>query len=133
ELPQYETSGAAGVDLRANLPKAFIRLNPLERRLVPTGVYLELPVGMEAQIRPRSGLAHKKGITVINSPGTIDSDYRGEVFVNLINMSATVVMIQVGERIAQIVFAKCKQVVFISKELEGFGTTARGVKGHGSS
>lgn len=108
-LPEYETLHSAGMDLRANINKD-ITLNPLERVLVPTGLYIELPVGFEAQIRPRSGLALKNGITVLNSPGTIDSDYRGEIGVILINLSNEEFIINDGERIAQMVISKHEHI-----------------------
>ena len=108
-LPEYQTVGSAGLDLKANLDEA-IRLGPLQRALIPTGIYLELPNGTEAQIRPRSGLAIKKGITVLNSPGTIDSDYRGEVGVIVINHGAEPVTFQPGDRIAQLIIAPVTQV-----------------------
>ena len=127
QLPAYQTAGAAGVDLRANLPEAPISLAPLERTLVPTGLYLEIPEGYEAQVRPRSGLAAKHGITVINSPGTIDSDYRGEVRVPIVNLSNETFTIAHGERIAQMVFAKYEQVTF--QEATALSETERGSAG----
>jgi dUTP pyrophosphatase len=108
-LPSYATAGSAGMDLRAHLPEAMV-LQPMERQLVPTGLFIELPEGFEAQIRPRSGLAIKQGLTCLNSPGTIDSDYRGEIKVILINLSGEVQTIQPGDRIAQMVVAKVDQV-----------------------
>ena len=131
QLPAYQTAGAAGVDLRANLPEAPISLAPLERTLVPTGLYLEIPEGYEAQVRPRSGLATKHGITVINSPGTIDSDYRGEVRVPIVNLSNETFTIAHGERIAQMVFAKYEQVTF--QEATALSETERGSAGFGST
>ena len=131
QLPAYQTAGAAGVDLRANLPEAPISLAPLERTLVPTGLYLESPEGYEAQVRPRSGLAAKHGITVINSPGTIDSDYRGEVRVPIVNLSNETFTIAHGERIAQMVFAKYEQVTF--QEATALSETERGSAGFGST
>lgn len=131
QLPAYQTAGAAGVDLRANLPEAPISLAPLERTLVPTGLYLEIPEGYEAQVRPRSGLAAKHGITVINSPGTIDSDYRGEVRVPIVNLSNETFTIAHGERIAQMVFAKYEQVTF--QEATALSETERGSAGFGST
>lgn len=131
QLPAYQTAGAAGVDLRANLPEAPISLAPLERTLVPTGLYLEIPEGYEAQVRPRSGLAAKHGITVINSPGTIDSDYRGEVRVPIVNLSNETFTIAHGERIAQMVFAKYEQVTF--EEATALSETERGSAGFGST
>lgn len=109
ELPAYATEGSAGMDLRANLQES-ITLASLERRLIPTGLFLELPMGYEAQIRPRSGLALKQGITCLNSPGTVDSDYRGEIKVILINLSTEPQHIENGDRIAQVVFSKVQQV-----------------------
>ena len=128
ELPQYATAHAAGMDIRANLSEA-VTLNPLERTLIPTGLFLELPVGFEAQIRPRSGLALKKGITVLNSPGTIDADYRGEVCVILINLSNEPFVIEDGERICQMVIAAHEQVQWA--EVEELGSTDRGDGGFG--
>ena len=130
ELPQYATSQSAGLDLRANL-KESITLKPLERRLVPTGLYIALPDGYEAQVRPRSGLAYKKGITVLNAPGTIDADYRGDIGVILINMSNEDFVVENGERIAQLVIAKYDQAEWVSvKELS---ETNRGEGGFGST
>lgn len=128
--PEYATANAAGMDLRANI-EAPIVLKPLERALVPTGLYMELPTGTEAQIRPRSGLAFKNGITVLNSPGTIDSDYRGEIKVLLVNLSNQDFMINDGERVAQMVIAKHEQVSFES--VETLEETERGVGGFGST
>lgn len=130
DLPKYETEASAGVDLRANLPKPF-SLQPLERTLVQTGIFLEIPVGYEAQVRPRSGLALKKGVTVLNTPGTIDADYRGEVGVILVNISNQPFVINDGERIAQLVFAKVEQAEFL--EVEELSSTERGVGGFGST
>jgi len=128
QLPEYATNAAAGTDIRANL-SAEIILNPLERALVPTGLFIELPLGYEAQIRPRSGLAFKNGVTVLNSPGTIDADYRGELQVILINLSNQTFIIKDGERIAQMVIATHEQAEWILvTELE---TTARGEGGFG--
>jgi dUTP pyrophosphatase len=127
-IPEYATVNSAGMDLRANIDTAII-LNPLERKLVGTGLYLEIPSGFEAQIRPRSGLALKKGLTVLNSPGTIDSDYRGEVGVVLINLSNEVVTIEDGERICQMVFAKHESVQ-LNNSIE-ISATNRGVGGFG--
>src|SRR3970282_1506138 len=112
DLPNYETIAAAGMDLRANLTES-ITLKPLERTLVPTGLFIELPIGYEAQVRPRSGLAFKNGLTVLNSPGTIDADYRGEVKVILVNLSKEDFTINDGERIAQMVIAKHQQAEWI--------------------
>lgn len=132
DLPEYATLHAAGMDIRANLEEP-ITLLPLERKLVPTGLFIELPVGFEAQIRPRSGLAYKKGITVLNSPGTIDADYRGEIGVILINLSQEPFVINDGERICQMVVAAHEQVEWNAvEELQesergagGFGHTGR--------
>ena len=129
-LPKYETEASAGMDLRANLTEP-ITLKPLERTLVKTGLFMELPIGYEAQVRPRSGLALKKGITVLNSPGTIDADYRGEIGVILINLSSEDFVIENGERIAQLVIAKYKQAEFI--EVNQLSETARGAGGFGST
>ena len=127
-LPQYETSGSAGMDLRANLEES-ITLKPLERAMIPTGIFIELPQGFEAQVRPRSGLAAKKGISIANTPGTIDSDYRGEIKVILVNLSNETHAIDHGERIAQMVIAKYEQ---ISWELtEELSATERGAGGFG--
>jgi dUTP pyrophosphatase len=128
ELPAYATAGAAGMDIRANLP-APLTLAPLERALVPTGLFIELPTGFEAQIRPRSGLAIKQGITCLNTPGTIDSDYRGEIKVILINLDTAAQTIQHGDRIAQMVFAKTEQAVLLPA-LQ-INTTNRGDGGFG--
>ena len=127
-LPQYATPLSAGMDLRANL-EAPVTLQPMERRLIPTGLHIALPDGYEAQIRPRSGLALKKGITVLNSPGTVDADYRGEVGVLLINLSQEPFVINDGERIAQMVIAHHEQVTFESVEV--LDETERGEGGYG--
>lgn len=127
-LPAYETSTSAGLDLRAFLDSDVI-LQPFERKLIPTGLYIELPVGYEAQIRPRSGLAIKNGITVLNSPGTIDSDYRGEIKVILINMSQTEFVVKSGERICQMVIAKHENAELI--EVDEISQTERGAGGFG--
>jgi len=127
-LPSYETAHAAGMDLRANLEET-ITLKPMERRLVPTGLYIELPVGYEAQIRPRSGLAFKHGIGIVNSPGTIDADYRGEIKVLLINLGAEVFEINNGDRIAQMVVARHETVSW--EPVEVLNDTARGEGGFG--
>ena len=127
-LPTYATPQSAGMDLRANIEEP-ITLRPMERRLVPTGLYMALPEGYEAQIRPRSGLALKKGITVLNSPGTIDADYRGEIMVLLINFSQEDFVINDGERIAQMVIAKHEQGEFV--EVETLDETERGEGGYG--
>lgn len=130
QLPRYESVQAAGMDLRCSLEQP-VTLQPLERRLFPTGLHIELPVGYEAQIRPRSGLALKKGITVLNTPGTIDADYRGEIGVILINLSQEPVTIEDGERICQMVIAKHEQPGLI--EVEVLGETERGAGGFGHS
>ena len=127
-LPQYATPQSAGVDLRANLNEPIV-LKPLQRCLVPTGLFLALPQGYEAQVRPRSGLAIKKGITVLNSPGTIDADYRGEVNVILVNLSAEEFVIGDGERIAQMVIARHEQAEW--EEVEVLDETERGAGGFG--
>lgn len=129
-LPEYATALSAGMDLRANLTEP-ITLQPLERRLVPTGLYMALPAGYEAQVRPRSGLAIKKGITVLNSPGTIDADYRGEVCVILVNLSQEPFTIEDGERIAQMVIARHEQVEW--QPVEVLSETERGAGGFGHS
>lgn len=128
QLPAYATIQSAGMDLRANLDQP-ITLAPMQRCLVPTGLYMALPIGFEAQVRPRSGLAIKKGITVLNSPGTIDADYRGEVCVILINLSAEPFVIEDGERIAQMVIARYEQVAW--EEVEVLDDTERGAGGFG--
>lgn len=127
-LPEYATVGSAGVDLRAHLP-APLELRPLERQLVPTGLFIELPLGYEAQVRPRSGLAIKHGITCLNSPGTIDSDYRGELKIILINLSAEVQTIHPGDRIAQMVIGPVVQVSW--EAVTEIGVTARSAGGFG--
>lgn len=129
-LPSYQTSSSAGMDLRANL-KSSIVLNPLQRALVPTGLYLELPVGYEAQIRPRSGLAYKHGISIVNSPGTIDADYRGELKVLLVNLSDQSFIVEDGERIAQMVIAKHETIEW--QETTVLSETERGAGGYGST
>ncbi len=129
-LPQYQTSGSAGLDLCANLDQE-VQLAPLERTLIPTGIFMELPQGFEAQIRPRSGLAFKVGLTVLNSPGTIDSDYRGEVKVLLINLSKENVIVKDGERIAQMVVAKHEQIEW--QAVDELNETDRGQGGYGST
>ena len=128
-LPKYETSQSAGMDLRAYLPEGTITLHPMERTLVKTGLFMELPAGYEAQVRPRSGLALKKGITVLNSPGTIDADYRGEICVILINLSNEDFVINDGERIAQMVIARHEQAEII--QVEELTDTERGAGGFG--
>jgi len=130
ELPHYETIASAGMDLRANLNDPII-LKPFERILVNTGLFLELPIGIEAQVRPRSGLAAKKGITVLNTPGTIDADYRGEVGVILVNLSKEEFKIENGERIAQLVIAKHERAEWI--EVDQLSKTSRGDGGFGST
>ena len=130
ELPHYSTIASAGMDLRANIDES-ISLKPLERTIVKTGIFMELPLGFEAQVRPRSGLAFKNGITVLNSPGTIDADYRGEIGVILVNLSAEEFMIQDGERIAQMVIAKHEQAQWI--EVEALENSERGAGGFGST
>ena len=127
-LPAYATSQSAGMDLRANLDEPVV-LKPLERRLIPTGLYIALPEGYEAQVRPRSGLALKKGITVLNSPGTVDADYRGEVGVVLVNLSAEEFTVNDGERIAQMVIARHEQADFTI--VEALDETERGAGGYG--
>ena len=130
DIPQYATPGSAGMDLRANLKEPVI-LKPLQRQMIPTGLFIELPAGYEAQVRPRSGMAHKKGITCLNSPGTIDSDYRGEIKIILINLSDTLQTIEHGDRIAQLIIAKVEKATWdIVKQLNqsqrgegGFGHT----------
>lgn len=127
-LPEYVTPQSAGMDLRANI-EAPITLKPMERRLIPTGLYIALPVGYEAQIRPRSGLALKHGITVLNTPGTIDADYRGELMVLLVNFSDSDFIINDGERIAQMVIARHEQGIF--EVVETLDDTERGTGGYG--
>lgn len=127
-LPEYKTAQAAGVDLMAFLPEE-ITLFPLQRKLVGTGLYMELPIGYEAQIRPRSGLAANHGITVINSPGTIDSDYRGEIKICLVNLSDVPFVVKHGERIAQMIISKHEVADFV--EVDSLSQTARGEGGHG--
>lgn len=130
ELPEYKTAFSAGMDLRANL-EASIILKPLERKIIPTGLYIEIPPGYEGQIRPRSGLAIKHGIGCPNSPGTIDADYRGELGVILVNLSKEDFTINDGERIAQLVIAKHETIVW--EEVEELSETVRGTGGYGSS
>lgn len=127
-LPQYETEQSAGMDLRANI-EAPITLNSLERDMIPTGLYIELPAGMEAQIRPRSGLAWKQGLSLVNSPGTIDADYRGEIKVLLVNLSNASTTIQPGERIAQMVIAGYERVSW--EPVDALSETDRGAGGFG--
>ena len=130
DLPHYETEASAGMDLRAALD-APVTLKPLERTIVKTGLFIELPVGIEAQVRPRSGLAAKKGITVLNAPGTIDADYRGEIGVILVNLSNEDFKIENGERIAQLVIAKHERADW--NQVEVLSETARGAGGFGST
>ena len=127
-LPAYATTQSAGMDLRADIDSP-ITLKPMERRLIPTGLYIALPKGYEAQVRPRSGLALKHGITVLNTPGTIDADYRGELMVLLINFSAEDFIINAGERIAQMVIARHEQAAFV--EVDILDETERGAGGYG--
>ena len=127
-LPQYQTEHSAGVDLRANLDEP-ITLKPLQRKLIPTGLFIELPEGFEAQIRPRSGLALKHGISVLNSPGTIDADYRGEIGIILVNLSDAEFVINDGERICQMVIARHEKANFV--QVETLSDTQRGAGGFG--
>lgn len=129
-LPQYETIASAGMDVRANIDQS-ITLEPLGRSLVKTGLFMEIPIGYEIQVRPRSGLAFKKGITVLNSPGTIDADYRGEIGVLLVNLSSELFVIEDGERIAQLVLAPHEQASW--QEVEILGHSDRGRGGFGST
>jgi len=130
QVPAYETIASAGMDLRANLNES-LNIKPLERILVPTGLFIELPVGYEAQVRPRSGLAYKKGVGVVNSPGTIDADYRGEIKVILINLSTDDLLIEDGERIAQMVIAKHERAEW--EVVNELSETDRGAGGFGST
>jgi dUTP pyrophosphatase len=127
-LPAYETEASAGMDLRANLLEAIV-LKPMERKLIPSGLFIELPVGFEAQIRPRSGLALKYGISILNSPGTIDADYRGEIKILLINFSETDFEINNGDRIAQMIISRHEQVSW--EQVEILSDTVRGAGGYG--
>ena len=129
-IPSYETEQSAGMDLRANID-ASITLKPLERTIIKTGLFIALPPGFEAQVRPRSGLAVKKGITVLNSPGTVDADYRGEIGVILVNLSNEDFVIQDGERVAQLVIAKHERVTW--QEVDLLSETERGTGGFGST
>lgn len=129
-LPLYETIGASGMDVRANISES-LNIEPLGRALIKTGLFLEMEIGLECQVRPRSGLALKKGITVLNTPGTVDADYRGEVGVILVNLSNEKVTIEVGERIAQLVFCKVEQVQLL--EVETLNESTRGAGGFGST
>lgn len=130
QLPHYETNASAGMDLRANITEA-VRLQPLERAIIKTGLFIELPLGFEAQVRPRSGLAAKKGVTVLNAPGTIDADYRGEIGVILVNLSNENFTIENGERIAQLVIAKHERAEWTA--VEELSETVRGEGGFGST
>lgn len=130
DLPNYETIASAGMDLRANLTEP-IELKPLERAIVKTGLFIELPIGYEAQVRPRSGLAAKKGITVLNSPGTVDADYRGEIGVILVNLSNENFVVENGERIAQLIITKHERAEWVS--VETLSETHRGEGGFGST
>lgn len=129
-LPSYETQASAGMDLRANLDEPVV-LKPLERELIPTGLYIELPVGYEAQIRPRSGLAIKKGITLLNTPGTVDADYRGEIKIILANISNEEFVVNDGERIAQMVINQHERAAWV--EVKELLETERGAGGFGST
>ena len=129
-IPEYETALSAGMDLHANIEDS-ITLKPLERAIVKTGLFIALPAGLEAQVRPRSGLAAKKGITVLNSPGTVDADYRGEIGVILVNLSNDNFIVQDGERVAQLVIAKHERVTW--QEVEVLNETERGSGGFGST
>jgi dUTP pyrophosphatase len=130
DLPNYETIASAGMDLRANLLEP-ITLKPLDRAIIKTGLFIELPIGYEAQVRPRSGLAAKKGITVLNSPGTVDADYRGEIGVILVNLSHENFVVENGERIAQLIIAKHERAEWIS--VQELSETSRGEGGFGST
>ncbi|MBF04237.1 MAG: dUTP diphosphatase [Flavobacterium sp.] len=130
DLPSYETIASAGMDLRANISESIV-LKPLDRVIVKTGLFIELPIGYEAQVRPRSGLAAKKGITVLNSPGTVDADYRGEIGVILVNLSNEAFTIENGERIAQLVIARHERAEWII--VETLSETSRGEGGFGST
>lgn len=130
ELPHYETEASAGMDIRANISEA-ITLKPLERCVVKTGLYMQLPMGSEAQVRPRSGLAAKHGITVLNSPGTIDADYRGEIGVILVNLSNEDFIIKDGERVAQLIIAKHERISW--EKTDSLDDTKRGTDGFGST
>ena len=130
ELPNYETIASAGMDIRANLTSS-VSLGPLERTIIKTGLFIELPIGYEAQVRPRSGLAAKKGVTILNSPGTIDADYRGEIGIILVNLSNEVFVIEDGERIAQLVIAKHERAQW--EMVSELSETSRGEGGFGST
>lgn len=129
-LPTYATKGSAGMDLRANINESVV-IAPLERKIIPTGLFIELPIGYEAQIRPRSGLAIKSGVTVINTPGTIDSDYRGEIMICLVNLSNENFMVNFGDRIAQMIISKYEKITMI--EAQELSDTERGSGGFGST
>lgn len=129
-LPSYQTEHSAGMDLRANLETPIV-LKPLQRALIPTGLFIELPEGHEAQIRPRSGLAYKHGVSIVNTPGTIDADYRGEIKVLLVNLSDQDFVVEDGERVAQMVVAKYERVTW--SETEALTDTVRGAGGYGST
>lgn len=129
-LPSYQTNGSAGMDLRAHLEKDIV-LKPLERSIIPTGLFMALPLGYEAQVRPRSGLAAKYGLTVLNSPGTIDADYRGEIGVILVNISNTDFTVKNGERVAQLVISKYARGEWVS--VQNLSDTSRGSGGFGST
>ena len=130
-LPEYQTAHSAGLDLRADLPAGPLTLGPLERQLVPTGLSIALPVGYEAQVRPRSGLANKHGIGIVNSPGTIDADYRGEIKVLLVNLSNEPFTVQDGERVAQLVVARHETIAW--QPTKTLDETTRGTGGYGST
>lgn len=130
QLPEYQTAGSAGMDLRAWL-ESPVTLQPMERKLIPTGLYMALPQGYEAQVRPRSGLAIKRGLTLINTPGTIDSDYRGEIMVPIVNLSTEEQLINDGERIAQMIIAKYEQISW--DNVDSLEETVRGAGGFGHS
>jgi dUTP pyrophosphatase len=130
QLPHYETIASAGMDLRANLSES-VTLQPLERTIIKTGLFIELPIGFEAQVRPRSGLAAKKGITVLNAPGTVDADYRGEIGVILVNLSNEAFTVENGERVAQLVIAKHERAEWF--EVKELSSTERGEGGFGST
>jgi len=130
DLPGYETIASAGMDLRANISES-VTLKPLERAIIKTGLFIELPIGFEAQVRPRSGLAAKKGVTVLNSPGTVDADYRGEIGVILVNLSKEDFIVEDGERIAQLVIAKHERAEWV--HVEELSETSRGEGGFGST
>lgn len=129
QIPQYATEGSSGLDLRANLPSA-VTLKPMERRMIPTGIFLEIPIGYEVQVRPRSGLALKNGITCLNSPGTVDSDYRGEIKIILINLSLEEHTINNGARIAQMVLCKVEKAILQPEVILDSSTRGEGGFGH---